>query len=128
MLNWLLNGGMADYVPPKVQAQRTKTKTAQLLDPPSARTFSFLDVCEHWIPDGCFVVLYPGHSDGQDQWNDIPSDRHAVGANVAFWDGHVERRRWLWPKKHKHLQPFGKAENDRDLQDLRWMQERLPGP
>jgi prepilin-type N-terminal cleavage/methylation domain-containing protein/prepilin-type processing-associated H-X9-DG protein len=128
MLDWLLNGGMAENSPPPLEAGRRKTKTAHLVEPPSAGVFSFLDVCEHWIPNGCFVVLYPGHWEGQDQWNDIPSDRHALGANLAFCDGHVERRPWQWPKKHKHLHPFGKAENDRDLQDLRWLQERLPGP
>jgi prepilin-type N-terminal cleavage/methylation domain-containing protein len=60
MLDWLLNGGMAESSPPPLEAGRRKTKTAHLVEPPSAGVFSFLDVCEHWIPDGCFVVLYPG--------------------------------------------------------------------
>jgi prepilin-type processing-associated H-X9-DG protein len=88
--------------------------------------FSFLDVCERWIPDGCFVVHFPGQSEGDRQWNDIPADRHGRGANLAFCDGHVEHHRWKWPKADKTM--FTPPVNDQDLQDLRWLQERLPGP
>jgi len=87
------------------------------------RVFSFLDACERWIPDGCFVVLFPGHPEGEDQWNDIPADHHGLGANLAFCDGHAEHRRWQWPKAHKNAGT--PVENDPDLLDLRWLQERL---
>ena len=126
MLDWLLNGGPVNFVPPSAQQQRTKLRTAHLVEPPPARVFSFLDVCERWIPDGCFVVLFPGHPEGERQWNDIPADRHGRGANVAFGDGHVEHHRWKWPKADKTM--FTPSVNDQDLQDLRWLQERLPGP
>jgi prepilin-type N-terminal cleavage/methylation domain-containing protein/prepilin-type processing-associated H-X9-DG protein len=126
MLDWLLNGGMLGWVPPPWVAQRTKLKAAHLIEPPPARVFSFLDVAERWIPDGCFVVHFPGHPEGEPQWNDIPADRHGLGANLAFCDGHAEHRRWKWPKARKT--PYTPPENDLDLQDLRWMQERLPGP
>jgi hypothetical protein len=45
---------------------------------------------------------------------------------VAFGDGHVEHHRWKWPKADKTM--FTPPVNDQDLQDLRWLQERLPGP
>jgi prepilin-type processing-associated H-X9-DG protein len=126
MLDWLLNGGKLGYVPQPSVVQRTKLKITHLIGPPPARVFSFLDVAEHAIPDGCFVVLFPGHPEGENQWNDIPADRHGGGGNLAFCDGHIEHRRWQWAKAHKN--PFTGTENSRDLQDLRWMQERLPGP
>ncbi|MBI2202099.1 MAG: hypothetical protein HYU43_09200 [Armatimonadetes bacterium] len=47
--------------------------------------------------------------------------------NYFFVDGHVAPRRWSWPKR---LGP-GKnepAENDLNLQDLRWLQAGLPEP
>jgi hypothetical protein len=56
-----------EFATTNLEAGRRKTKTALLVEPPSAGVFTFLDVCEHWIADGCFVVLYPGHSEAQDQ-------------------------------------------------------------
>ena len=50
---------------------------------------------------------------------------------LSFLDEHVEHHRWRWPKANKD--PFNPpgltaVANDQDLQDLRWLQERLPGP
>jgi prepilin-type N-terminal cleavage/methylation domain-containing protein/prepilin-type processing-associated H-X9-DG protein len=32
------------------------------------------------------------------EWWDMPSDRHAQGANLSFADGHVEHWKWAYPK------------------------------
>jgi prepilin-type processing-associated H-X9-DG protein len=126
MLDWLLNGGLLGWVPPSSVAQRTKLRTAHLVEPPPAWVFTFVDTSARTIQDGCFVTHFLGHPEGDRQFNDIPADRHGRGANVAFCDGHVEHHRWKWPKEHKNgITP---VENDQDLQDLRWLQERLPGP
>ena len=60
------------------------------------------------------------------QWNDIPSDRHNRAANLSFVDGHIETHRWRWPKANREL--FDTAAKPGDLQDLRWLQARLPEP
>jgi prepilin-type processing-associated H-X9-DG protein len=88
--------------------------------------FTFVDTSGRTIPDGCFVVLFLGRPEGDRHFNDVPADRHGRGANVAFCDGHVEHHRWKWPKAHKNGST--PVENDLDLQDLRWLQARLPGP
>jgi prepilin-type processing-associated H-X9-DG protein len=35
----------------------------------------------------------------QNEWWDLPSDRHLQGANLSFVDGHVEHWKWVVPKK-----------------------------
>ena len=35
---------------------------------------------------------------GLTNWWDLPSDRHALGANLSFTDGHVEHWRWATAK------------------------------
>jgi prepilin-type processing-associated H-X9-DG protein len=102
-----------------------KTKLGQVTDPSPAMVFGFLDVAAKTISSGDFLEAHVGCSSGDRNWRDIPSDRHSVGANVSFLDGHVEHHRWRWPKPHDFSAPF---KNDLDLQDLRWLQERLPGP
>jgi len=124
-LDWLLHGALASGDPPYVEA-RVKRQVSHLVQPPPVSVFSFLDVSERWILDGCFAVHFLGHPESDRQWNDIPADRHGRGANVAFCDGHVEHHRWQWPKAPRAA--FTPPENDLDLQDLRWLQERLPGP
>jgi prepilin-type N-terminal cleavage/methylation domain-containing protein/prepilin-type processing-associated H-X9-DG protein len=122
MLNVFLNGG-TDYG--SEWDRRQKTKLAQIINPPPTTVFAFLDVSEREICDGAFGLLWVGFPEGDRHYNDIPSDRHAQGASLSFADGHVDHHRWRWPKPHDPLAP---VKNDLDLQDLRWLQERLPGP
>jgi len=42
----------------------------------------------------------------QNVWWDMPSDRHNLGANLSFVDGHVEHWKWQAPKMfHDWVQP-----------------------
>jgi prepilin-type N-terminal cleavage/methylation domain-containing protein/prepilin-type processing-associated H-X9-DG protein len=97
----------------------------KIINPPPSSIFAFLDVSEREICDGVFALVPLGFSQGDRQWNDIPSDRHTQGGNLSFVDGHVEHHRWRWPKPHNGLEP---VRNSEDLRDLRWLQERLPEP
>jgi len=99
-----------------------KTKLGQVTDPSPPMVFGFLDVAEKAINAGDFLEAHVGCSCGDRSWRDIP---HGVGANVSLLGGHVEHHRWRWPKPHDLIAP---VKNDLDLQDLRWLQERLPGP
>jgi prepilin-type processing-associated H-X9-DG protein len=83
------------------------------------------------LPDHFFVLLDGGTIDsggfylwpkGDDAWIDnLPSDRHSLGGNLSFADGHAEYRRWKYPKSLDWDAPVG-CEADRA--DLKWMQER----
>ncbi|MHC1766695.1 MAG: prepilin-type N-terminal cleavage/methylation domain-containing protein [Verrucomicrobiia bacterium] len=128
MLNIYLNGSLEGDTEWR---RRLKTKTTQIVDPSPSGVFGFIDVSEREICDGSFAVRPLGLSAGDRDWNDVPADRHVGGANLSFLDGHVEHHCWRWAKANKD--PFNPpgitaVANDQDLQDLRWLQERLPGP
>jgi len=103
-----------------------RTKSAQLKRPD--QVWSFLDGSEGSIMGGaCFV----GPLGGQygNVWLHQPSDRHNMGANLAFTDGHVAYQPWkcekrIWVEPRETHSPI----NALDLQDLRWLQAGLPAP
>jgi prepilin-type N-terminal cleavage/methylation domain-containing protein/prepilin-type processing-associated H-X9-DG protein len=116
-LDWLLGS----FAQNGTQRKRGKTRTLELSNP--ARIFSFIDASDRTISDGMFLVNVLGLND-ENNWGDCPSDRHSVGANLAFTDGRAEHRRWGWPKKNL---TWGIAASPaRDLQDLRSLQNSLP--
>jgi len=98
---------------------------AEVINPPPPAVYAFLDSSERTINDGMFVIQPLDPKGTVRQYNDVPSDRHSRGASLSFLDGHVDHHRWRWPKPHSL---FDSVKNDQDLQDLRWLQERLPGP
>ncbi len=57
-------------------------------------TFIFVDENDSSINDGFFAIS-PSPSR---IWNDLPSDRHNVGADLSFADGHCEHWKWQSPK------------------------------
>jgi len=59
----------------------------------------------------------------ESEWINSPSDRHDRASNLSFADGHVESHHWKWPKS-VFFEVL--ATNQADLEDLRWLQARLP--
>jgi len=98
-----------------------KLKTSQLREP--SKTYTFLDLSQWTIADGVNWIPILGAPEGDKAWGDYPSDRHSQGANVALGDGRVEY--WRWPKPLR--QWWGPAINSQDLEDLRRLQNALPG-
>jgi prepilin-type N-terminal cleavage/methylation domain-containing protein/prepilin-type processing-associated H-X9-DG protein len=125
MLNLFLDG-VPDSAHVGSDGARIKTKVAQVLQPSPAAVFGFLDVIEWEITSGDFYVTTPGGPNGDLTWGDVPADRHSGGANLSFLDGHVEPHRWRY-----HRGNWGaavqQATNNADLQDLLWLQARIPG-
>lgn len=58
-------------------------------------------------------------------WVEMPSDRHAGGANLSFADGHVEQKKWSHRSREYwgHGQP---VENEADREDLIWLFRHSP--
>ena len=99
-----------------------KTKASMITHPGPSDVFAFIDEQEQSINDGVFVI--GPDSPGADNWLDLPADRHTVGCNLSFLDGHVERHSWRAPKRFTgHDVP---AANALDWQDQNWLRARLP--
>jgi len=105
-----------------------RTKSAHLNRPSPSQVWAFLDCSEGTILGGAFWI-WPSEQPDQnrDHWLCQPSDRHNLGANLSFVDGHSEFQQW---RCEKPLGPgkSGLAINSVDLKDLRWLQTGLPEP
>jgi prepilin-type N-terminal cleavage/methylation domain-containing protein/prepilin-type processing-associated H-X9-DG protein len=101
-------------------------KYSQILRPPPALTFVFIDESDLSIDDG----LWNQDADGPtpaSTWLSLPTDRHGGVANLSFADGHVEHHRWLWPKrKWNEAAGWQAPANAADREDLWWLETRSP--
>jgi prepilin-type N-terminal cleavage/methylation domain-containing protein/prepilin-type processing-associated H-X9-DG protein len=114
-LDFYLNG-----TPRPWSAAGIKTKVTQVVSPPPCSVFAFIDVTEREICS-CDFWVSPDNL-----WFDVPGDRHNLGAVLSFVDGHVERHAWCSPKRDTIS--GSTAGDPGDIQDLGWLQERLPKP
>jgi prepilin-type N-terminal cleavage/methylation domain-containing protein/prepilin-type processing-associated H-X9-DG protein len=107
----------------------TYTKVSQMRNPPPSRVFVFAEVHEDCIFDAHFGIantnvvprgVFENFTYFEENWGEIPADRHNRGANLSFADGHVEHKRWQTAKSPG---VWGRAvHSDAELQDLRWIQ------
>ncbi len=110
---------LGSYVPPASQPE-AKTRLGQITDP--AQVFAFMDESERSIDDGVFITAYAKYT--AELWGDLPSVQHDQSTAVSFVDDHGELHRWLTPKPFRSYE--AKPLNASDLQDLRWLEDRLP--
>lgn len=94
------------------------TKTAGITN--VAGVFTFCEEHPQSIDDGAFGTFeYP-----DEQWNNIPTDRHLKGENFTFLDGHAEHWQWKAPKiftaYNQQALPGG------DTADLQRVQRAIP--
>jgi prepilin-type N-terminal cleavage/methylation domain-containing protein/prepilin-type processing-associated H-X9-DG protein len=103
-----------------------KLRLTELTSPGPSRTFAFIDEHERSIEDGAWpsTRATPSQSGAPDSWAALPSDRHGQAANLSFVDGHVDHKRWKFPKHFKGISQVA-ADKD-DLADLRYMQSVIP--
>lgn len=75
---------------------------------------------------GCDFVIQSDSNDGY--WGHMPSDRHALGCNFSFADGHALYRRWQAPKKNRpSVSPYGaRVLPGGDRADHTWLAEGHP--
>jgi prepilin-type N-terminal cleavage/methylation domain-containing protein/prepilin-type processing-associated H-X9-DG protein len=106
-----------------------KTKLSAIGSISPSDFFALIDEDEQSIDDGLFIMVSPYYwgRDGSEpkdnsDWWELPTDRHNQGGNLSFLDGHAEYKHWKFPKKFKHHQQRATI----DLEDLRWLQRKLP--
>jgi prepilin-type processing-associated H-X9-DG protein/prepilin-type N-terminal cleavage/methylation domain-containing protein len=99
-----------------------KAKLSALGSISSSVCWAFIDEHQQAIDDGVFVMGSLDDPKWNSDWWELPTDRHNQGANLSFLDGHAEYKHWKFPKKFKRYQQRATA----DIEDLRWLQRKLP--
>lgn len=92
------------------------------ISPAPALVFTFLDESSDSIDN-------PGFGSSRNPattWINLPSDRHNMGGNFAFADGHGEYWKWRVPKIFSY--PGQPVSGSDDLIDLRRVQAAIPDP
>ena len=103
-LNWYL----ASDVPKEFYTPRLKLRYSEIVSPGPSLVYAFIDEDDRTINDGTFFS-----PEVWAEWSALPANRHALGSNLSFADGHAEHWRWRWPNKES-----GEPVNSDDTQDL----------
>jgi prepilin-type N-terminal cleavage/methylation domain-containing protein/prepilin-type processing-associated H-X9-DG protein len=101
------------------------TKYTAVRQPGLSRLFVFIDESSATVEDAEFGNPPIGSIFPDDQWWDMPSDRHMQGANLSFTDGHVEH--WTW-KVPKVFQGWIQTVSPEEMPDLRRVQNAMKQP
>jgi prepilin-type N-terminal cleavage/methylation domain-containing protein/prepilin-type processing-associated H-X9-DG protein len=124
-------GGVYDanaiYMTPEMWPYGTYKVSSHQKPGPSG-VWVFIDQQEQSIESGCFVIGQPAWLDGDYpgnlSWSSLAADRHRLGCNLSFLDGHVEHWKWKAAKVYKG---FGQnADPGGDSDDLRRLQDAIP--
>jgi prepilin-type N-terminal cleavage/methylation domain-containing protein/prepilin-type processing-associated H-X9-DG protein len=73
------------------------TKLTAIRHPIPSELFVLIDENADTIQDANYGAP-PAGGPWEQEWWDMPSDRHGQGANLSFADGHVEHWKWVYPK------------------------------
>ena len=95
-------------------------KDSDALNP--AKVMGFLDVSEKSIDTASFRLLF-GWTPA---WYNIPGQRHSLGGNFSFIDGHVQYKRWRYARRVDQSAVYGGTQpvNDHDKRDAGWIRNR----
>jgi len=100
------------------------TKYTEVRHPSPGDLFVFIDESAGTIQDAEFGNP-PVGGVFQQEWWDMPSDRHNRGGNLSFADGHVEHWKWVYPKSNRTV---GMAVPSAELPDYRRIQNAMKQP
>ncbi len=98
----------------------TFRKYSEILRPPPAQAFVFLDEHPEEIDDGYFLVFL----DKKGTWGNVPANYHNGACGFCFADGHAEIKKWRDPDTlalHVSANPMGPH-------DVPWVQVRTSSP
>jgi prepilin-type N-terminal cleavage/methylation domain-containing protein/prepilin-type processing-associated H-X9-DG protein len=98
----------------------TYRKYPEIIRPPPAQAFVFLDEHPDDIDDGYFLVNLTVHA----CWGNMPANYHNGACGFSFADGHAEIRKWQDPytlAAHPPASPMGPH-------DVPWVQLRTSAP
>ena len=114
-LNWYLGSDPKVWYDPGI-----KLRSSEIVKPGPSQVYAFIDEDDLSINDGTFWC-----PEQLKMWGDLPADRHALGCNLSFADGHADFQRWRWAKHSARRQ--ASPVNAADKQDLQWLWRHSPG-
>jgi prepilin-type N-terminal cleavage/methylation domain-containing protein/prepilin-type processing-associated H-X9-DG protein len=98
----------------------TFRKYTEIVRPPPAQAFVFLDEHPEAIDDGYFLVFL----DRRHLWGNMPANYHNGACGFSFADGHAETRKWRDPDTLAKKIPA----NPMGPNDVPWIQLRTSAP
>ena len=130
LLGWLNSRGPAYGLDTEVSETKFgKTKMSAIGSISPSECWAFIDEHERTVDDGIFVMSSPylrggdpGNPKDSGDWIELPTNHHNQAANLSFLEGHAELKHWEFPKKFRR---YGQRATI-DLEDLRWLQRKLP--
>jgi prepilin-type N-terminal cleavage/methylation domain-containing protein/prepilin-type processing-associated H-X9-DG protein len=101
-------------------------KIANVIRPPPALAWIFVDEHPDSINDACFFVN-PWLTPSTYHWTDLPASYHNGACGFSFADGHAEIKKWRDPNTRQpvRLTDFGGLD-DANSVDFAWIAERTP--
>lgn len=97
----------------------TFRKASEILRPPPAQAFVFLDEHPESIDDGYFLVFL----DQKGTWGNFPANYHSGACGFSFADGHAEIRKWRDADSlNAHIS------GNKGPTDVPWLQVRTSAP
>jgi prepilin-type N-terminal cleavage/methylation domain-containing protein/prepilin-type processing-associated H-X9-DG protein len=100
-------------------------KVSDHQNPGPSGVWVFIDEQEQSIEPGDFILNQPASISGGDPWwLSLAADRHRLGCNLSFLDGHCEHWKWKAPKIYIGFNVPARTDGDDD--DLRRLQDAVP--
>ncbi|MGE3310731.1 MAG: H-X9-DG-CTERM domain-containing protein, partial [Limisphaerales bacterium] len=90
--------------------------------PAPSRTWAFAEPNQLSLSAPSFRIYWLDPS----YWGDIPTDRHNLGANFSFADGHAALHRWKASKEHRPGNDPGLVQPGGDRDDYYWLKNGRP--
>ncbi len=97
-MNCYMNGSDVGSTHDGLVGYTVNLRTVNILFPPAARAFVFVEESPNTIDDGQFGLSPAGPDYTVNNWLNYPSARHMDGANFSFADGHNEYFKWYGPE------------------------------
>jgi prepilin-type N-terminal cleavage/methylation domain-containing protein/prepilin-type processing-associated H-X9-DG protein len=100
-MNCYMNGADVGNTHDGLTGYAVNLRTVNILFPPAARAFVFVEESPNTIDDGQFGLSPAGPHYTVNNWLNYPSARHLDGANFSFADGHNDYFKWRGPELQK---------------------------
>lgn len=109
---------------PGIWTPKILRKDSEAIHP--VANFGFLDGSTGSLSGGAFGIAYDpsGWMQGPSGWVHRPSERHLLGANLSFLDGHAETKRWRYPRRENESMGQLTPRDSDDKADLHWLADR----